>query len=52
MGQKSLFTRMIAALGVRADDSKELHLKKNLLRASSLLIGLLALVLEVWITNV
>jgi guanylate cyclase len=43
MGQKFLISRMFAALGVRADDSKELRLKKNLLVASSLSIGFLAL---------
>jgi hypothetical protein len=38
---------MFANLGIRADDSKELRLKKNLLAASSLLIGFLALFLGI-----
>ncbi|UCF98560.1 MAG: adenylate/guanylate cyclase domain-containing protein [Spirochaetaceae bacterium] len=43
MERKSIFTRTFAALGVRADDPEELRLKKNLLVASSVLIGFLAL---------
>ncbi|MBA7585809.1 hypothetical protein ES708_27798 [subsurface metagenome] len=43
MGQKSPIARMFATLGVRADDPEKLRLKKNLLVASSLSIGILAL---------
>jgi guanylate cyclase len=43
MGPKTPITRIFATLGVRADDPEELRLKKNLLVASSLLIGILAL---------
>jgi adenylate cyclase len=43
MDQKPIVVRLFATLGVRADDSEELRLKKNLLVASSLLMGFLAL---------
>jgi adenylate cyclase len=43
MAEKALFVRMFAGLGVRADDLEDLRLKKNLLVASSILIGVLAL---------
>jgi guanylate cyclase len=43
MGSKNPIIRIFATLGVRADNPEELRLKKNLLVASSLLIGILAL---------
>lgn len=43
MVRKSPTRRMFATLGVRADDPEELRLKKNLLVASGLLTGILAL---------
>jgi hypothetical protein len=43
MSKKTLFPRMLSNLGVSPDDPEDLRLKKNLLVASSLLIGILAL---------